>query len=397
MRTRPHYADHHKTASHNIMIEQSQPYALLAPSIFDGVILHSDSALLMENGTIVDLTPQSKVPDHYPQYALEGTLLPGFIDLQVNGGGGILFNDQPTILGLQKILNAHQSLGTAALLPTLITADDQTLLAGLQAVEEGIKQDMEGLLGIHIEGPMINPKRKGIHKLENIRTLNEAIIEEICQKKAFTRLITLAPEMVPLQLIERLSNAGVIIFAGHTEASPSRLNEAVAAGVKGFTHLYNAMPQMASRNPQTTGYAIQSKETYASIIHDTYHVDPLMVKLAYQSKPQGTLFLVSDAMSSIGSDQTSFTLDDQTIYVKEGRLTNIEGTLSGAHIDMATSALNSAELLDISLEEALAMGTSIPAKIIQSNQYGYFKKGYKAVINQLKSGKIMPVSLKNLS
>lgn len=379
-------------------MNQSQQYALVAPSIFDGVILHYSSALLIHNDQIIDLIPQTAIPAEYPLYSLEGTLLPGFIDLQVNGGGGILFNDMPNLQGLKAILKAHRALGTAALLPTLITADDQTILSGLQAVREGIQQELAGLLGIHIEGPMINPKRKGIHKLSNIRILSDEMIEEICRDDTnFTRLITLAPEMVPLKLIEKLKNAGIIIFAGHTEASPNLLEEAISAGVTGFTHLYNAMPQMESRNPRTTGFAIQSQNTYASIIHDTFHVDPLMVKLAYQSKPKGRLFLVSDAMSSIGSRQTEFTLDDQTIYVQDGRLTNSTGTLAGAHVDMSTSVLNSARNLDIPIEEAFAMGTSIPADIIHSSQYGFLKKGYKAAINQLKDGKIIPVSLKSLS
>lgn len=379
-------------------MNQSQQYALVAPSIFDGVILHYSSALLIHNDQIIDLIPQTAIPAEYPLYSLEGTLLPGFIDLQVNGGGGILFNDMPNLQGLKAILKAHRALGTAALLPTLITADDQTILSGLQAVREGIQQELAGLLGIHIEGPMINPKRKGIHKLSNIRILSDEMIEEICRDDTnFTRLITLAPEMVPLKLIEKLKNAGVIIFAGHTEASPNLLEEAISAGVTGFTHLYNAMPQMESRNPGTTGFAIQSQNTYASIIHDTFHVDPLMVKLAYQSKPKGRLFLVSDAMSSIGSRQTEFTLDDQTIYVQDGRLTNSTGTLAGAHVDMSTSVLNSARNLDIPIEEAFTMGTSIPADIIHSSQYGFLKKGYKAAINQLKDGKIIPVSLKSLS
>lgn len=379
------------------MMNQSPQYALLAPSIFDGVILHSDSALLIQDDHIIDLVSQSHIPSEYRQYTFEGTLLPGFIDLQVNGGGGVLFNDAPTIQGLTTIIESHQNLGTAAILPTLITADDATILAGLEAVKTGIEQNISGLLGIHIEGPMINPKRKGIHKLTNIRILNDEILEEICNNSSFTRLVTLAPEMVPLKLIEKLKNAGVIVFAGHTEASPSQLNEAISAGMTGFTHLYNAMPQMESRNPGTTGFAIQSKTAYASIIHDTYHVNPLMVKLAYQSKPKGTLFLVSDAMSSIGSSQTEFILDDQMIYVKDGRLTNKAGTLAGAHVDMATSILNSMKYLDISVDEALAMGTSTPANVIQSQQYGYLKNGYKAVINQLKNGKITSVSLKNLS
>lgn len=367
--------------------------ALIAPKIFDGDKIHIDSAILIDNDTIERVVLQIEIPNGYEQHTFAGTLMPGMLDLQVNGGGGTLFNDAPSISGLKTILSAHRARGTAALLPTLITADDTTIKKGLNAVKEGIEQALPGLLGIHIEGPMINPKRKGIHKLANIRMLNDALIDEICAATMMTRLVTLAPEMVPLTLIEKLSDAGVIVFAGHTEASPSQLNEAVSAGLKGFTHLYNAMPQMESRNPCTTGFAIQSKETYTSIIHDTFHVDPLMVKLAYQSKPKGSLFLVSDAMSSIGSNQSEFILDDQTIYVKEGRLVNSAGTLAGAHIDMVTSVINSATLLDITLCEALAMGTSIPAKVIGNRCYGSIKKGYKAFINEMKSNKIIPISL----
>lgn len=375
-------------------MQMSHKIALLAPSIFDGVILHSDAALLIEDNLIIGISDTQNIPNDFHIQHCEGMLMPGFIDLQVNGGGGILFNDAPTIQGIQAILKAHQSHGTAALLPTLITADDETIVKGLNAVKEAYAQNISGLLGIHIEGPMINVKRKGIHKAGNIRTLSDEIIDQICEAAPFTRFVTLAPEMVPLTLIEKLSNAGVIVFAGHTEASPECLHDAVLAGLKGFTHLYNAMPQMESRNPQTTGFAIQSKETYASIIHDTYHVDPLMVKLAYQSKPKGTLFLVSDAMSSLGATQTEFVLDDQTIYVKEGRLTNQQGTLAGAHVDMRTSILNSAKYLDISLIEAIAMGTAYPENLIKSGAYGYLKKGYKAMINQLESDKITPVFLK---
>lgn len=371
--------------------------ALTAPSIFDGVKIHANSAILIQDGIIQAIVLQTDIPPQYTLKNFEGLLMPGMVDLQVNGGGGVLFNDEPSIKGLKTLLSAHRIRGTAAILPTLITADNQTIKQSLKAVSQGIKQALPGLLGIHIEGPMINPKRKGIHKLENIRTLNDTLIEEICSYQDFTRLITLAPEMVDMRLIEKLSNAGVIVFAGHTEASPACLNEAMSAGLKGFTHLYNAMPAMESRNPGTTGFAIQSQNSYASIIHDTYHVDPLMVKLAYQSIPKGNLFLVSDAMSSLGSDQSEFILDDQTIYVQDGRLTNKSGTLAGAHIDMVTSVINSAKLLDIPLSEALAMGTSIPAKVIDSHHYGFIKNGYKAFINEMKSDKITPVFLETVT
>lgn len=371
--------------------------ALSSPFIFDGEKIHSNSAILTQEGIIQAIVLQGDIPQQYSLQKFEGLLMPGMVDLQVNGGGGILLNDEPSIKGLEIILSAHRSRGTAAILPTLITADDETIKKSLDAISLGIKQELPGLLGIHIEGPMINPKRKGIHKRENIRTLDESLIDEICCHQNFTRLITLAPEMVPMKLIEKLNNAGVIVFAGHTEASPTCLNEAISAGLKGFTHLYNAMPAMESRNPGPTGFAIQSQKTFASIIHDTYHVNPLMVKLAYQSMPKGHLFLVSDAMSSIGSDQTEFVLDDQTIYVQDGRLTNMSGTLAGAHVDMVTSVINSAKFLDIPLSEALAMGTSIPAKVIDSNHYGFIKNGYKAFINEMKSDKITPVFLETVT
>lgn len=373
------------------MMSSTLKTALNAPRIFDGEIFHDNAAILIEDNLIQTIVSQDNIPAEYQSQQYNGLLLPGMIDLQVNGGGGVLFNDEPTISGLNTIITAHRQRGTAALLPTLITADDKTISNALNAVAEGIKDNMPGLLGIHIEGPMINPKRKGIHKLENIRTLSAELIDEICHYQNFTRIVTLAPEMVSLSLIEKLNKAGVIVFAGHTEASPSCITDAIAAGLKGFTHLYNAMPKMESRNPGTTGYAIQSNDTYASIIHDTFHVDPLMVKLAYQSKPKGKLFLVSDAMSSIGSNQSHFILDDQTIYVQEGRLTNSTGTLAGAHVDMVTSVLNSAHLLDIPLCEALAMGTSIPAKVIDNNRYGLIKNGYQAFINEMKGDKIIPI------
>ena len=391
----------------------NQNIALVAPIIFDGVQLLKESAILLRNGLIEEIIPSQNIPSPYVIKEYSGTLLPGFIDLQVNGGGGILFNEAPNIAGISQILKAHRARGTAALLPTLITATDAVIKKGLKAVSEGMEQKLPGLLGIHIEGPMINPDRKGIHKLENIRLLSDEMIDLICSYPQIPRLITLAPEMVPIPVIEKLTQSGAIIFAGHTECSPSHLNDALAAGIKGFTHLYNAMPQMSSRNPATTGYAIQSKESYASIINDTFHVDPLMVKLAYQSKPKGKLFIVSDAMSSIGSDQKEFYLDDQLIYVNQGRLINSQGTLAGAHIDMAGSILNAINLLDIPLDEALAMGTSIPASIIHHNNscnhhaddhighhknqksfrnYGFLQKEAPAYINLLKEGAIIPLN-----
>lgn len=368
-----------------------EKFAFLAPSIFDGTLLHHNSAILIDDHYITEIVSSQQIPEDYKIVQIDGIILPGFLDLQVNGGGGVLFNDQPNIEGLQSIIKAHQLLGTAAILPTLITASDAIISQGLQTVQNALEQNLNGLLGIHIEGPMINPKRKGIHKLNNIRILSDTLIDEICARREMTRLITLAPEMVPLKLIEKLNSAGVIVFAGHTEASPERLQEAISAGLQGFTHLYNAMPQMESRNPSTTGFAIQSKETFASIIHDTFHVDPLMVKLAYQSKPKGKLFLVSDAMSSLGSEQTQFILDDQSIYVQNGKLMNAQGTLAGAHVDMATSVQNSIKLLDIPEAEAFAMGTSIPANIIHSQQYGFLKAGFKAVLNQYHHDTIAPI------
>ncbi|WP_051396078.1 N-acetylglucosamine-6-phosphate deacetylase [Ignatzschineria larvae DSM 13226] len=375
-------------------IDTQSSCALLAPQIYDGSTLYQDHALLIEKGVIIEIVPQTTIPATYEQYDCGDLLMPGFIDLQVNGGGGVLFNDEPNLKGIKTILQAHQARGTAALLPTLISADDNTIEQGIKAVSQGMKASLPGLLGIHIEGPMINLKRKGIHAAANLRILSDHLIDTICGHHEMVRLVTLAPEIVPLKLIEKLTKAGVIVFAGHTEASPERLKEAIAAGLQGFTHLYNAMPAMESRKPGTTGFAIQAEKSYASIIHDGLHVDPLMVQLAYRSKPKGKLFLVSDAMSSIGAIQNQFQLDDQMIYLRDGRLVNADGTLAGAHLDMAQALLNTLHSIDIPLIDALAMATSIPAQIIQSIQYGYLKKGNKAMINVLKDDKISPVFFK---
>ncbi len=383
-------------------MQKSSKIALIAPSIFDGVILHSHCALLIDGKRVDAITPLNKIPQEYMPHHFSGMLSPGFIDLQVNGGGGLLFNDAPTLTALKTILNAHYQQGTHALLPTLITADDKTIEAGLKSVVEAAAKGIEGVAGIHIEGPMINPERKGIHHEPNIRQLSESIIEQICDTKEVTRLITLAPETLDLALIEKLSHHGVIVFAGHTKASPSLLQEAVAAGLKGFTHLFNAMPQMESRAPNSAGFAISDETTFASIIHDTLHVDPLMVKLAYQSKPKGKLYLVSDAMSLIGAKEKSFKLDGQMIYLKEGKLVNQGGTLAGAHIDMAKSVLNSAEKLAIPLTEAIQLGTTYPANVLELDpayqqgerpRFGLLKRGYTAAVNHYYQGKFEPISL----
>ena len=374
-----------------------------APSLFDGEAFLLEQTLLInrDNDLIEavfnpknreDRKAISTLSPNIPQSTITGILTPGFIDLQVNGGGGILFNDEPTLDGLKTILNAHLSIGTHALLPTLITPTDEVIMQALDAIEAGIKANLNGLLGIHLEGPMINPLRKGIHKEENIHIPSEAVLTRLIEANGrFGHiLITLAPETVPMVLIKRLTDAGITVFAGHTKADPDTLNAAKLSGLSGFTHLYNAMPPMESRNPGTLGFAITDETSYASIIHDGYHIDPIMVKLAIEAKPDGKLFLITDAMATTGSDLKKFILDGKEIYYNKGRLVDHNGTLAGAHLSLATAVINTHQL-GYSLEKSIKMASLYPAMAIQNTHYGKIKKGYRAAFNRYDEGQFFPL------
>lgn len=363
--------------------------SIYAPSIYDGEQHHHNAWLNLQNNTVLSITDAALFADQVIYES--GTLVPGFIDLQVNGGGGVLLNNDPTIQGLKTIIQAHRSLGTHELLATLITSDDATIHQALDAVETAIEQNMQGLLGIHLEGPMINSLKRGIHFDKDIHVLNDQLLKNIQSRNLGKVLITLAPETIESHIITELKDAGITVFAGHSNATAEEAQKGLQAGISGFTHIFNAMPPMLSREPSILGVAISDRNSWGTIIHDGIHVDPIMVKIAIEAKHINNMILVTDAMATLGSDITSFEFNGHTIYKEHNKLVNHEGKLAGAHVDLFTSLNNTIDI-GYSFEQALQMMTQNPAKAL--NLYptvGSLKNGAKANINWINGAIIKPV------
>jgi N-acetylglucosamine-6-phosphate deacetylase len=333
------------------------PSRILTPSGFE-----AERCLLLEDGRIVDVVPDC--PPNISREDLEGDLIPGLIDLQVNGGGGVLFNDQPTIEGIAAIGRAHRAFGTTGFLPTLISDDLQVVDRAMRAVEGAIAKGVPGVLGIHIEGPFINSEKRGIHDARKIRNFDESAVELLASLSNGVTLVTLAPELDPPGVITELVARGVIVAAGHTAASYEQTREALNEGVTGFTHLFNAMTQLTGREPGVVGAALESHSAWCGIIADGFHVHPASLRIALAAKGSDKLVLVTDAMPTVGSDQTTFSLGDRPIHLANGRLAADDGTLAGSNLDMASAVANAAEALQVDLATAIRMASLNPARAL---------------------------------
>jgi N-acetylglucosamine-6-phosphate deacetylase len=322
--------------------------------------LVADQAVRFVDGRLTERRARNAQdhPDFTPHI-----LMPACTDLQVNGAGGVMLNSEPTPEGIATIVNTLRRLGTAWVLPTVITSDAETLQRTCDAMLEA--WGMRGLLGLHIEGPHINVERKGTHNPEFIRPFETETMDVLKRLRAagIPVMLTLAPETVPLDVIAQLTNMGVMVFAGHTMATADQTRAALDAGLRGFTHLYNAMPQMTSRNPGIIAAALAS-DGYAGIIADGHHVDWDMIALACRARPQtGRMFMVSDAMATIGGPDF-FMLYGEKISVKDGALVNANESLAGAHIDMLSCLKNMIVHVGIAPEQAIAMATDIPHEVM---------------------------------
>jgi N-acetylglucosamine-6-phosphate deacetylase len=308
-----------------------------------------------------------------------GTLLPGFIDIQVNGGGGVLFNNDTSPEGLAAIARGHRRFGTTGLLPTLISDTADKMAAAIQAAREAIAQGVPGILGIHLEGPYLNPARKGTHDEKVFRAPDAHEIEVDTSLDNGVTLITLAPERVSEDDIRALVARGAIVFAGHTAASYEQARAGIAAGITGFTHLYNAMSPLTGREPNVVGAALEDRDTWCGLIVDGVHVHPASLRVALAAKPRGKLLLVTDAMPMVGSDSPSFDLYGETITEIDGVVRNATGTLAGSALDMATAVRNTVELLGVPLDEAARMASTYPAQCIGlGDRLGVIAPGYQA-------------------
>ena len=354
--------------------------ALTGGRIFTGDETVDGHAVLIGDGMVVDVVAEASVPTELTRRSLDGGLLaPGFVDLQVNGGGGVMFNSTLSVDGIRAIGEAHRRFGTTGFLPTLITDGRGTIPAAMSAARDAIAQGVPGVLGVHIEGPFINVARKGVHSAEAIRQIEPDDIAELTSLGVGRTLVTLAPELVPDRMIRDLRQAGVRVAAGHTAGSCDDITMALEHGVSGFTHLFNAMTPMESRAPGVVGAALDDPDSWCGLIADGIHVAPMTLRVAIAAKPLGKMFLVTDAMATVGAKERSFDLYGQTITEIDGRLSAEGDTLAGSSLDMATAVRNTVRMLGQPLEEALRMASLYPTAFMGlDDRIGRIATGYQA-------------------
>ncbi|CAH2599977.1 N-acetylgalactosamine-6-phosphate deacetylase [Rhodovastum atsumiense] len=357
-----------------------------AARLFDGQSLHEDCAVWLEDARIVAVRPGTEAPTNAERLPASLLLAPGFIDLQVNGGGGVLFNDQIDARALGRIAAAHAHAGSTAILPTLISGTRPQLQAALQAADDAMAQQVPGIVGLHLEGPFIAGTRRGIHPADAVTSLTDADVEMLCRPFPAPLLVTLAPETTTPARIHRLAQAGIIVFAGHTEATYEQVLAGLEAGISGFTHLYNAMSAFTSRAPGTVGAALDRATVPAGIIADGLHVHLASLRIAFAAKGPDALFLVSDAMPTAGSDCTGFSLGGERIHLHEGRLVNDAGTLAGAHLTLAEAVRVVVRDAGLPLEAALRMATATPARVARLADRGRIGAGHVADLVALDTG-----------
>jgi N-acetylglucosamine-6-phosphate deacetylase len=329
-----------------------------------------DVAVLVENGIVAAIVAD----DDARVRAAEvcdlggGFLLPGFIDCQVNGGGGVLFNDAPTVETIRRIGAAHRRFGTTGFLPTLLSDDVDVMRAAIAAVDAAIAEGVPGVLGIHLEGPYLAAVRRGVHDATKFRVPDAAEIDLASSLRNGRTVLTLAPECVPLDAIREFVRRGMIVCAGHTAATYGEMRAALDAGVRGFTHLYNAMSPLTSREPGVVGAALEDAASWCGIVVDGHHVHPASLRVALNAKPRGKMFLVTDAMPPVGADTDTYMLGGVTVTCRDGRCETPDGVLAGSVLDMAAALRNSVRLLAVSIDEAARMVSTYPAEFLGITQ-----------------------------
>ena len=353
--------------------------ALAGARIFDGTSLVAGRAVVVDGGRISAVVAEGDVPAGVSIRRIEGLLAPGFIDIQVNGGGGVLLNHEPTVEGVRAIAEAHRRYGTTGLLPTLVTDTRKRMAEAIAAVRGALEAGVPGVLGIHLEGPYLNPARKGVHDPSLMRRIEEEDIALVTSLDRGVTLITIAPELTTPDTIRRIADGGVRIAAGHTAASYEDIEAARAAGLTGITHLFNAMPPLMGREPGVVGAALDDPELYPSLIVDLFHVSAASLRIALAARGTERTILVTDAMSTVGSDIDHFMLGDRVITRAAGRLTTADGTLAGSDLDMASAVRNTVEALGLPLEAALHMASGAPAAFLGLDaELGRIAAGYRA-------------------
>jgi N-acetylglucosamine-6-phosphate deacetylase len=341
--------------------------------------IEPERTLLVRDGRIEAVVGAREVFGADRSIDLGGLLLaPGFIDCQVNGGGGELFNDDPSVDTIATIARAHRQFGTTGFLPTLISDDLGVVARAIEAVREAIAARVPGVLGIHVEGPFLNELRRGVHDVSKLRELDADAVKLLSRPHGGVTMVTLAPERTTPAFIRELSDAGVIVSAGHTNATYDQLQPAFAAGLRGFTHLFNAMSPLGSREPGAVGAALANDNSWCGLIVDGHHVHPEVMKLALRAKRHERFLLVSDAMPSVGAEMKSFVLNGRPIRVADRKLVDEEGRLAGADLDMGTAVRNTVRMLGMPLADAVRMASANPADFLALRDVGRIAPGQRA-------------------
>jgi N-acetylglucosamine-6-phosphate deacetylase len=348
----------------------SERYAVAADHVFDGATLRRDAAVVVDSGMVMAVVAQAELPGgmHVDRLPAGAWLAPGFIDMQVNGGGDVLFNDTPTPDGIRTILRAHRRFGTTAMLPTLISDTHDKMAAAINAVQAVIDAE-PGVLGIHLEGPYLSRGKPGVHDPAMLRKPDEPDRALLTARRKGAMLVTLAPEEVSETFIKGLVATGARVSLGHSMATYDQARAAIAAGLSGFTHLFNAMRPLTARDPGPIAAALESKNAYYGLIVDGVHVDPAVLRLALRGV--GRPILVTDAMPPVGGQRTGFTLYGNEIQVRDGRCQRSDGTLAGSALTMAEAVRNCVQWLDVPLTDALRFASAHPADFLGlSNRLG---------------------------
>lgn len=355
-------------------------YAIAADHVFDGSATHQNAAVIIEGSRVEGLVPRSEVPSNLSTCTAPSGcwLAPGFIDIQVNGGADILFNNSPTAEAIVTIATAHRRFGTTTLLPTLITDTHEKMRAAIAAVQQVLGTE-PSVLGIHLEGPYLSAERAGVHDASLMRVPSNADLDMLCANRRGALLITLAPERVPEGFIARLIRSGIHVSLGHSMATYEQTRSAMDEGLSGFTHLFNAMRPLTSREPGPVAAALESPHAWYGLIVDGFHVSLAMLRLALRGL--GRPMLVTDAMPPVGGRQSRFELYGKEVEVIDGRCIRADHTLAGAALDMASAVRNCVNLLNVPLEQALQFASKNPAEFIGvGHMLGQLKSGYRADI-----------------
>lgn len=352
--------------------------------IFDGERFHDERALIVKDGRVEAIVGLNDLPEGDVVTLAGGVLSAGFIDAQVNGGGGRMLNDEPSPNSMYMIADGHRPYGTTALLPTLITDTAEATAAAIAAAKIAVKTN-RGVAGLHLEGPHLAPARKGAHLAELMRPVEDRDVKSFiaAREEIGTLLVTMAAEQVTVSQVRELSEAGVVVSIGHSDSTSEAAEARFDAGARGVTHLFNAMSQLAHRAPGLVGAAIDHPSVWCGIIADGHHVDPKALRTALRAKRgEGKLFFVTDAMSLVGSEMDTFTLNGRTVRRERGgfcsKLVLSDGTLAGSDVDMASTIRYGVTYLELTLAEALRMATLYPARFLNLADRGQLSPGARA-------------------